>query len=113
MLITPKELNDWLKENSKLLTDYKGSKQLKLQILDGSKGLYFVVDDFVPKEKASTSKKAVKTSNANSKEITISKELQKKILEKLKADSDPDFCLCSGMRWWEFNRIVGFVASKY
>ena len=48
LLITPNELFAWLKENENLLTDYKGSKQLKLQILNGNKGIYFVVDTFKP-----------------------------------------------------------------
>ena len=46
VVITPRELVDWLKENPSLLTDYKGSKQLKLQVLRGGKGLYMTVDTF-------------------------------------------------------------------
>ena len=46
VIISPRELVDWLKENEKLLTDYKGAKQLKLQMLKGSKGPYMVVDTY-------------------------------------------------------------------
>ena len=53
LIITPKEFGQWLTDNSNYLTDYDGTKQLKLQILKGDKGIYFVVDTFVPKVKAS------------------------------------------------------------
>ena len=36
------------KENPGLLDDYKGEKQLPLQLLEGDKGLYFKVDTFRP-----------------------------------------------------------------
>ena len=51
LVITPNELVEWLKENNNYLTDYNGTKQLKLQMLKGDKGIYFVVDTFVPKKK--------------------------------------------------------------
>lgn len=35
-------------ENKDKLTDYKDTKQLKLQILTNEKGLSFVVDDWKP-----------------------------------------------------------------
>jgi hypothetical protein len=56
VIITPRELTDWIKENANLLTDYKGQKQLKLQLLQGDKGLYFKVDDYKSKGNNSTSK---------------------------------------------------------
>jgi hypothetical protein len=40
-----------LKSNSNLLTDYKGEKQLRLQILSGKDGPYVCVDTYKPKEK--------------------------------------------------------------
>jgi hypothetical protein len=46
VIITPRELVGWLKENDKYLTDYKGAKQLKLQMLSGTKGPYMVVDTY-------------------------------------------------------------------
>jgi hypothetical protein len=46
LMITPNELVSWLRENESLLTDYKGTKQLKLQMLNGDKGIYFVVDTY-------------------------------------------------------------------
>jgi hypothetical protein len=48
VLVTPNELINWLKENSDYLTEYKGNKQLKLQLLENEKGLYFVVDTYQP-----------------------------------------------------------------
>ena len=44
-------LNDlvtFCKNNPNLLDDYKGTKQLPLQLLEGDKGLYFKVDTFKP-----------------------------------------------------------------
>ncbi len=54
MVITPNDFFAWLKENEKLLVEYNGKKQMKFQILNGNKGLYFVVDTFVPTPKAET-----------------------------------------------------------
>ena len=48
LIITPNELVQWLKENEQYLTDYKGTKQLKCQILNGDKGIYFTVDTWKP-----------------------------------------------------------------
>jgi hypothetical protein len=53
VLVTPNELISWLKENSDYLTDYKGNKQLKLQLLENEKGLYFVVDTYQPTKQTS------------------------------------------------------------
>jgi len=48
--ISVKQLNEWLKgEGAQYLTDYKGSPQLKLQALNGEKGLYLTVDTFKPR----------------------------------------------------------------
>ena len=46
LIITPNDLNTWIRENENLLTDYNGSKQLKLQMLKGDKGIYFTVDTY-------------------------------------------------------------------
>jgi hypothetical protein len=46
LVITPNDLFSWLKKNESLLTEYDGKKQLKLQILDGKKGLYVAVDEY-------------------------------------------------------------------
>lgn len=51
MVITPNELFAWLKENESLLTTYQDKKQLRCQILNGQKGVYFTVDTFKPTEK--------------------------------------------------------------
>ena len=54
LIISPNELIEFLRENEKLMTDYKGTKQLRCQILDGNNGLYFTVDTFKPESKPQT-----------------------------------------------------------
>lgn len=54
IVITPNQLVAWLKANPDYLKDYKGEKQLRLQILDGKKGLYVAVDTYEAKEKTFT-----------------------------------------------------------
>jgi len=49
MVITPNQLMAWLRENEGLLTEYKGEKQLRLQVLNGNKGMYLAVDTYKPK----------------------------------------------------------------
>jgi hypothetical protein len=49
MVITPNQLMAWLRENEALMTEYKGEKQLRLQVLNGNKGMYLVVDTYKPK----------------------------------------------------------------
>lgn len=56
LIITPRELIDWIKENESMLTEYNGKKQLKLQILKGSKGLYTTVDTYNSRATASQPK---------------------------------------------------------
>lgn len=46
IIIDVKEFNDFVLENKHLLKDYNGKKQLQLQLLEGNKGLYTVVDTF-------------------------------------------------------------------
>jgi hypothetical protein len=46
IVITPNDLFAWLKKNENLLTEYEGKKQIKLQILEGQKGLYLQVDTY-------------------------------------------------------------------
>ena len=46
IIINPKELIDWMNQNQNLLAEYKGEKQLRLQALNGNKGLYLVVDTY-------------------------------------------------------------------
>ena len=48
LIVTPRELIDFCKENEALLTDYKGAKQLRCNMLQGDKGLYFQVDTWRP-----------------------------------------------------------------
>ena len=51
LVISPNEFNEWLRENQSLMTEYNGSKQLKCQILQGDKGIYFTVDTYKPTPK--------------------------------------------------------------
>ena len=51
MILTMNELVKFAKENSELLTEYNGEKQLRFQILDGKDGLYATVDTFKPENK--------------------------------------------------------------
>ena len=46
VVISPNQLMDWLKENESLLTEYKGEPQIRLQLLENDKGLYFTVDTY-------------------------------------------------------------------
>lgn len=55
LMITPNELISWLRENESLLTEYKGTKQLKLQMLNGDKGIYFIVDTYAKDKQLSKS----------------------------------------------------------
>lgn len=46
LIIDPNKFFEWMGENKDKLTEYKDTKQLKLQILTNEKGLSFVVDDW-------------------------------------------------------------------
>lgn len=48
VIMTPKALITWFKENAEHLTEYNGNKQYKFQLLSGNKGPYMVLDTFVP-----------------------------------------------------------------
>lgn len=51
LIITPKELFEWIKANPDILADYKGVKQLKLSLTerkDGN-GWNTIVDTYKPK----------------------------------------------------------------
>lgn len=52
VIITLNDLIQFCKDNPDLLTEYKGNKQLKLQILEkkDKTGLNLVVDTYKPKE---------------------------------------------------------------
>lgn len=51
IIITPKELMEWIKQNQNLLNDYKGEKQLKLTLMQSKdgQGLNIQVDTYKPK----------------------------------------------------------------
>ena len=46
LIITTNELVKFCAENPDLMTEYHGNQQLKCQILEGDKGLYFQVDTY-------------------------------------------------------------------
>jgi len=50
VVISLNELVTFCKENPELLSEYKGEKQLKLQLLQGRNGLQMVVDTYKRKE---------------------------------------------------------------
>lgn len=52
LMITPNELVQFIKDNEQYLTEYKGEKQLKCQILEGDYGLYFTVDTWKPNQES-------------------------------------------------------------
>ena len=54
VIITPNELFKFCKENEEYMTDYKGEKQLKLQLLENDKGLYVKVDTWKPSGEANS-----------------------------------------------------------
>lgn len=48
IVISLNELVKFCNENPGLLTEYKGEKQLRLQLKEGNKGLYAEVDTYQP-----------------------------------------------------------------
>lgn len=46
MVINPNQLMAWLRENEGLMSEYKGEKQLRCQVLNGNKGIYLQVDTY-------------------------------------------------------------------
>jgi hypothetical protein len=63
LIITLNDLIKFCKENSKLLTEYNGEKQLKCQILENDKGMYFVVDTWKPDVLSKEDKKNIDNFN--------------------------------------------------
>lgn len=59
-VITIADFKDFVNQNQQLLTDYQGKKQLRLQILNGQKGIYFQVDTYKPEAKQTTLKDDLK-----------------------------------------------------
>jgi len=51
VIITIEDLKEFVNDNPDLLSEYKGKKQLKLNILRGKKGLYATVNTYKPKPK--------------------------------------------------------------
>ena len=48
LIITPRDLIEFIKERPDLLTEYNGQKQLRCNMLNGDKGLYLQVDTWKP-----------------------------------------------------------------
>ena len=46
LVITLEELTSFFNQQAKYHTEYNGKKQLRCQILEGEKGLYFTVDTY-------------------------------------------------------------------
>jgi len=44
LIVTPSELAQFCEENKQYMSDYKGTSQLRCQILDGNDGIYISVD---------------------------------------------------------------------
>lgn len=63
VMITLEDLFEWAKSNSDLLTEYKGKKQIKMQLLKGDKGPYMKVDTFKPTQTKNNGASAPKVEN--------------------------------------------------
>lgn len=48
VVVNPREFTDFMAGMAEHFTEYKGQKQLKFQLLNGSKGMYMVVDTYKP-----------------------------------------------------------------
>lgn len=46
VVINVDEFIQWMKNNDKLMTDYKGKQQLTLDLLEGKTGYYLAVDTY-------------------------------------------------------------------
>ena len=57
-VIAINKLVKFLKDNPSYMSDYKGEPQVKFQLIEGNRGLYFTVDTY--KKKAGTAPKVEK-----------------------------------------------------
>lgn len=51
LVVSPNIFNQWLRENTSYLTEYKGEKQIRFDILQGRDGLTIAVNTFKPTAK--------------------------------------------------------------
>ncbi len=51
VIVSLKEFFDFVSAQKEHYSEYKGSKQLKLNFLNGKNGMYFTVDTFKPTQK--------------------------------------------------------------
>lgn len=52
VVISPDDLNAWCIDNKDLLSEYKGKKQLRLDLLQGKEGPYLSVNTFKKQEQS-------------------------------------------------------------
>ena len=50
VVITLDDFFAWIKANPDYKTEYNGKKQVKFDLLEGQKGLYFALDNYTKKE---------------------------------------------------------------
>lgn len=48
MIVTPSELEQWVKDNQQYMSDYNGTAQLKCDLLKGKDGPYIAVNTYKP-----------------------------------------------------------------
>jgi hypothetical protein len=71
VIITPRELVDWIKENSDVLVQYKEEKQLNLQLLESKAGdLYFAVNAYGSEREPAKAKQVASTKRSGKKAET-------------------------------------------
>ena len=54
VVVNPREFTNFMASMKEHFTEYNGQKQLKFQILKGSKGMYMAVDTYKPKNTQNT-----------------------------------------------------------
>ena len=64
IVITVDEFIQWLKNNDKLFSEYKGNAQLRCQMKEGKSGLYISVDTWKPQEAKQEAQKPVEKADA-------------------------------------------------
>lgn len=48
LIVTPSELSAWVEANQQYMTEYKGTPQLRLDLLKGNDGPYVAVNTYKP-----------------------------------------------------------------
>lgn len=69
LIVTPSELSAWVEANQQYMTEYKGTPQLRLDLLKGNDGPYVAVNTYKPGAAAApTADETAPTSAAEAKE---------------------------------------------